>query len=187
MAHLCYPVNSKTRLCRCRYSKIQSLEEDAALINELSSALFWDAMEIKIGNFLFEPGLIKCAMTFSSCFQAGNDDVLLTSAPKTGTTWLKALCLCILHQSHTIPENEDLLTKDSPQFHVQTIELSIYSTKPTPDLENQELYPLERAIKEFCTGVHQYGPNFKNLLGYGLKSQKRPEKTLFLKRCTEED
>nr|XP_004235426.1 cytosolic sulfotransferase 5-like [Solanum lycopersicum] len=211
-----------------------SEEKDDALINELPSALFWDAMEIrKWQGFWFEPGLIKCAMKFSSSFQAGNDDVLLASAPKTGTTWLKALCLCILHQNHNIPENEDLLTKDNPQFHVQTVESSIYSTKPTPDLYstpsprlihshlpfhflpnsiinsnckivcvarnpkdtlvslwhffnsifrgNQEPYPLEKAVDEFCTGVHQYGPYFENVLGYWLESQKRPEKILFLK------
>ncbi|WMV20063.1 hypothetical protein MTR67_013448 [Solanum verrucosum] len=122
-------------------------------------------MEIrKWKGFWFEPGLIKCAMKFSSSFQAGNDDVLLASAPKTGTTWLKALCLCILHQNHNIPENEDLLTQDNPQFH-----------------GNQEPYPLEKAVDEFCTGVHQYGPYFENVLGYWSESQKRPEKILFLK------
>ncbi|TMW88458.1 hypothetical protein EJD97_018541 [Solanum chilense] len=215
-------------------SSQSSEEKDDALINELPSALFWDAMEIrKWKGFWFEPGLIKCAMKFSSSFQAGNDDVLLASAPKTGTTWLKALSLCILHQNHNIPENEDLLTKDNPQFHVQTIESSIYATKPTPDLYstpsprllhthlpfhflpnsiinsnckivcvarnpkdtlvslwhffnsifrgNQEPYPLEKAVDEFCTGVHQYGPYFENVLGYWLESQKRPEKILFLK------
>ncbi|PHU22612.1 hypothetical protein BC332_07719 [Capsicum chinense] len=114
----------------------QSSEEDTALINTLPSGMFWDVMEIKKWQgFWFKPGLIKPAMKFCSYFQARNDDVLLASAPKTGTTWLKALCLCILHQNHNIPENKDLLTKDNPQFHVQTIESSIYSTKPTPDLK----------------------------------------------------
>lgn len=46
---------------------------------------------------------------------------------------------------------------------------------------NQEPYPLERAVEEFCTEVHQYEPYFENVLGYWLESQKRPEKILFLK------
>ncbi|XP_060215240.1 cytosolic sulfotransferase 1-like [Lycium barbarum] len=39
---------------------------------------------------------------------------------KTGTTWLKAICVCIMRGNK---EEEDLLIKDIPHFHVPTIEV----------------------------------------------------------------
>lgn len=102
---------------------------------ELPRPLFWDAMEIcNWEGFWFEPGLVKSAITFQSTFQAQNDDVLLASTIKTGTTWLKALCLCILQNPIQDEADEDILILDNPQFHVQTIESMVYSTKPHPDL-----------------------------------------------------
>ncbi|KAK4436399.1 Cytosolic sulfotransferase 5 [Sesamum alatum] len=95
--------------------------------NELPKARFWEAMDIcQWEGFWFEPGLVKPAITFRSTFQARDDDVLLASTPKTGTTWLKALSLCIMHQN----QEHDILTMENPHFHVPTIESTIYSTKP---------------------------------------------------------
>ncbi|CAK9188053.1 unnamed protein product [Ilex paraguariensis] len=110
-----------------------------ALLQELPRERFWEAMDIcKWEGFWFEPGLVKPAMTFRSSFEARCDDVLLASTMKTGTTWLKALCLCIMHNqcSNAEKEGEDILTKDSPHFHVQTVETTIYATKPHPDLHS---------------------------------------------------
>ncbi|KAL0359066.1 UNVERIFIED_CONTAM: Cytosolic sulfotransferase 5 [Sesamum angustifolium] len=95
--------------------------------DELPKARFWEAMDIcQWEGFWFEPGLVKPAITFRSTFQARDDDVLLASTPKTGTTWLKALCLCIMQQN----QEHDILTVENPHFHVPTIESTIYSTKP---------------------------------------------------------
>ncbi|KAA8533909.1 hypothetical protein F0562_031426 [Nyssa sinensis] len=109
-----------------------------ALLNELPRVRFWDAMDIcQWEGFWFEPGLVKSAITFQSCFEAHDDDVVLASTMKTGTTWLKALCLCILktHCSDGVEEEEvDILVKDNPQVHVQTIEAMVYATKPHSDL-----------------------------------------------------
>ncbi|CAA2982526.1 cytosolic sulfotransferase 5-like [Olea europaea var. sylvestris] len=97
-------------------------------------ARFMDAMDIiQWEGFWFEPGLVQPAMTFRSCFQAQNNDVVLTSNIKTGTTWLKSLCLCILKNPKP-DEDLDLLVEDNPHFHVPTIESTIYSTKPHIDL-----------------------------------------------------
>ncbi|KAG8390225.1 hypothetical protein BUALT_Bualt01G0061700 [Buddleja alternifolia] len=97
---------------------------------DLPKARFWEATDIcQWEGFWFEPSLVKPAMTFRSTFHAQNDDVLLASSMKTGTTWLKSLSLCIMqkdHQKHAF----DILTSENPHFHVPTIESTIYSTKP---------------------------------------------------------
>lgn len=44
-----------------------------------------------------------------------------------GSTWLKAICVCIMQGNKE--EEEDLLVKDNPHFHVPTIEVMKYYTK----------------------------------------------------------
>ncbi|KAI3471017.1 hypothetical protein Pfo_027680 [Paulownia fortunei] len=101
-------------------------------LNDLPKARFWEVLDIRQWEgFWFEPGLVKPAIIFRSNFQARDDDVLLASTIKTGTTWLKALSLCIMqnHQSPDSHKHDDILTKESPHFHVPTIESTIYSIK----------------------------------------------------------
>ncbi|KAI3471016.1 hypothetical protein Pfo_027679 [Paulownia fortunei] len=104
-------------------------------LNELPKARFWEAMDIsQWEGFWFEPGLVKPAIIFRSNFQAREDDVLLASTMKTGTTWLKSLSLCIMQKDNQTPDSHkhnDILTTENPHFHVPTIESTIYSTKPT--------------------------------------------------------
>lgn len=111
-------------------------QADDAFLNDLPRARFWDGMDIcQWEGGWFEPGLVKPAMTFRATFEANNDDVLLACPPKTGTTWLKALCLCIMQNPSTENgETDDILTKENPHLSIQTIESMIYATKPYPDL-----------------------------------------------------
>ncbi|GAA0143063.1 transferase [Lithospermum erythrorhizon] len=203
-------------------------------LNQLKRTKFWDAMDIcNWEGFWFEPGLVKSALTFQKTFEAQSDDVVLASTIKTGTTWLKALCLCILEKNSDTNNNVDILEKECPQFQVPTIESLMYVTKPSPDVysqpsprlfhthlpfsvlpesikksnckivyiarnpkdtlvslwhffntifrPDQEPYPLEKAVENFCNGVQQYGPFYEHVLQYYLESRKRPEKILFLK------
>ncbi|KAL7147613.1 hypothetical protein ABFS83_06G119100 [Erythranthe nasuta] len=107
-------------------------DEENALLNSLPKARFWNIVELRQWEgYWFEPGLLKSAITFRSSFHARNDDVLLASPIKTGTTWLKSLSLCIITRNlQTLDEEEnDILTKGSPHFHVPTVETSVYSTE----------------------------------------------------------
>ncbi|KAK6145668.1 hypothetical protein DH2020_022488 [Rehmannia glutinosa] len=108
-------------------------------LNDLPKARFWEILDIcQWEGFWFEPGLVKPAAIFKSNFQARDDDVILASTIKTGTTWLKALSLCIMEKDHKTFANshnhDDILTKESPHYYVPTIESMIYSTK-TPHVD----------------------------------------------------
>ncbi|KAL3837862.1 hypothetical protein ACJIZ3_022453 [Penstemon smallii] len=116
------------------FSPSPTPNKDEKSLKELPKARFWEAMDIaQWEGYWFEPGLIKPAMTFKSTFNAQNDDVLLASTMKTGTTWLKSLSFCIM-QNKTPTTNDDVLTTENPHFHVPTIESMIYSTKP-PEID----------------------------------------------------
>ncbi|CAI0470607.1 unnamed protein product [Linum tenue] len=69
---------------------------------------------------------MKPMAAFRSQFECRNDDVFLASFPKTGTTWLKALCHTILHRhdQEEEEEEEDILTKKNPHQVVPTLEFS---------------------------------------------------------------
>ncbi|KAK4436396.1 Cytosolic sulfotransferase 12 [Sesamum alatum] len=96
-------------------------------VEKLPKARCWEAADIyQWEGFWFGQRVLKPAITFRSTFQARDDDVLLASSLKTGTTWLKALSICIMHQN----QDNDILTTENPHFHVPTIEGTIYSTKP---------------------------------------------------------
>ncbi|KAK6117852.1 hypothetical protein DH2020_048402 [Rehmannia glutinosa] len=146
---------------------------DDKSLNELPKARFWEAMDIcQWEGFWFEPGLVKSAITFRSSFEARDDDILLTSTMKTGTTWLKALSLCIM-QNKTHQRHDDILTTENPHFHVPTIESIIYSTKaPQVDLYDTSAPRLPH------TSAIRRSPRFCQEL---CESQKRPQKILFLK------
>ncbi|XP_060215241.1 cytosolic sulfotransferase 5-like [Lycium barbarum] len=90
-------------------------------IEQLPSALFGDKIELCQWEGVWcWPTTIKAAMKFKATFKTDPNDVLLASAMKTGTTWLKAICVCIMRGNK---EEEDLLIKDIPHFHVPTIEI----------------------------------------------------------------
>ncbi|KAL1536045.1 hydroxyjasmonate sulfotransferase [Salvia divinorum] len=90
------------------------------LSRDLPKVNFWDEPDVLTqweGFWLFT-ALVDPAMTFRSNFVARDDDVLLTSLPKTGTTWLMALSHSILKKG----ERGDPLTTNNPHSLVPTIE-----------------------------------------------------------------
>ncbi|KAK6121659.1 hypothetical protein DH2020_044600 [Rehmannia glutinosa] len=162
-------------------------------------------------GFWFLTGLIEPANTFRSRFEARDDDVLLASTMKKGTTWLKALSLCIMQNKNghgNSHEHDDILTMGNPHFHIPTIEGTVYTTNAAQNSAckivyiarnpkdtlismwhffnsiykpNQDPIPLEKAFDCFCSGVHPFGPFFEHVVEYWQQSQKWPQKILFIK------
>ncbi|CAI0378277.1 unnamed protein product [Linum tenue] len=64
---------------------------------------------------------------FRSEFQPRNDDILLTSFPKTGTTWLIALCHNILSLDDDGKEEDDVLKKMNPHELAPPLDVNFLS------------------------------------------------------------
>ncbi|XP_068644650.1 cytosolic sulfotransferase 17-like [Aristolochia californica] len=113
--------------------EMQRLEEETCIdhlprVVSCGAALFqWK------GSWMFDE-LFKAAMAMRNHFEPHPNDVILTSFPKTGTTWLKALIYTILH--HDMPPEvspgsvsaaaADPLVSQNPHELVPVFEFQIY-------------------------------------------------------------
>ncbi|KAJ4837886.1 hypothetical protein Tsubulata_048976 [Turnera subulata] len=96
--------------------------------HQLPEELFWEAVPLyQHEGFWLPRGLdTQLIQAIQEQFQARDDDVLLASPMKTGTTWLKALCYCIMtsiREGDDDDEVGDLLVKNNPHDCVPSLHL----------------------------------------------------------------
>lgn len=95
---------------------------------EVLKILSWNKSDLyQWEGFWCSPSIMKETMDLKATFKSVPNDVLLASSMKTGSTWLKAICVCIMQGNKE--EEEDLLVKNNPHFQVPTIEAMKYNTK----------------------------------------------------------
>ncbi|KAK2632166.1 hypothetical protein EUGRSUZ_L01918 [Eucalyptus grandis] len=113
--------------------------EASISLDQLPKQLFWETRELYWWNgFWYRPRHLEATLAFRSRFRPRDDDVLLASAMKTGSTWLKALCFCILtskrrersRENGNIAvstdredQSEDPLAANHPAHYVKTLEV----------------------------------------------------------------
>ncbi|XP_044497524.1 cytosolic sulfotransferase 15-like [Mangifera indica] len=78
---------------------------------------------------------IPAIISFQRHFQAEDGDIILTSIPKSGTTWLKALAFTIANRTRFPLQNSPLLTTPPHQL-VPFLELDLYWKNQSPNLED---------------------------------------------------
>ncbi|TYJ11108.1 hypothetical protein E1A91_A11G252400v1 [Gossypium mustelinum] len=83
--------------------------------------------------------VLKAVISCQKHFQAFDSDILITTLPKCGTTWLKALTFSTLYRNQFARENSPLLTYN-PHSLVRFIDYDFYLNDTCPDLENCTLY-----------------------------------------------
>ncbi|KAF3973621.1 hypothetical protein ACB098_11G092500 [Castanea mollissima] len=111
------------------------------LLDQLPRGSFFDNLDLyQRDGFWYRPRHLEASIVLHSQFEARDDDVILASAMKTGSTWLKALCFCIMQRQFGTVGNkdEDLLAIHHPAFYVQTLEIQVYTANPPPDLSAME-------------------------------------------------
>ncbi|KAL0297358.1 UNVERIFIED_CONTAM: Cytosolic sulfotransferase 8, partial [Sesamum radiatum] len=76
-------------------------------------------------------------------FKAKDTDIILSTMPKSGTTWLKALTFSIANRN-AFPIDQSPLLTSTPHMLVPFLDLNVYWEQDNPDLENipnQEFSP----------------------------------------------
>ncbi|XP_039017225.1 flavonol 4'-sulfotransferase-like [Hibiscus syriacus] len=134
-------------------------------------------------------------------------DVFLCSAPKTGTTWLKALSFAIVSRTTVVDDGSTAanpfhskLPQDPPispsllfrnpcpvvesSTFVETQRIPLFQVSlpgKTRNVEKHGTSPFDKAFELFCNGESFYGPYWDHVLGYWNASLEQPDRILFLK------
>ncbi|TYG46678.1 hypothetical protein ES288_D11G275500v1, partial [Gossypium darwinii] len=153
--------------------------------------------------------VLRAVISSQKHFQACDSDIIVSTFPKCGTTWLKALTFSSLYRNQFAWDENSLLTF-SPHQLVRFLEYDFYLNNPFPDLQNVcvyqprllsthlpyaslptsikysnyeslEPFSLDEAFDKFYHGIYAYGPFFDHVLGYWKASQENPNKILFSK------
>ncbi|KAH1084290.1 hypothetical protein J1N35_024051 [Gossypium stocksii] len=72
-------------------------------------------------------------ISFQKHFQALDDDIIIATKPKSGTTWLKALVFSIVNR-HRFTLSNTPLNFANPHQLVPYFDLNLYKENPNPDL-----------------------------------------------------
>ncbi|MBA0754009.1 hypothetical protein Gogos_020590 [Gossypium gossypioides] len=77
--------------------------------------------------------LTSSIISFQKYFQAFDDDIIVASKPKAGTTWLKALVFTIINR-HSYTLSNTPLNSANPHQLIPFLEMKIYIENSNPDL-----------------------------------------------------
>ncbi|KAL0290949.1 UNVERIFIED_CONTAM: Cytosolic sulfotransferase 5 [Sesamum radiatum] len=132
-------------------------------------------------------------------FKAKDSDIILSTMPKSGTTWLKALMFSIVNRN-AIPIDQSPLLTSTPHMLVPALDFGVYWDQENPDLENILktigsvcLHPfhlsnevgkgtdpvaIDEAFDMYCQGISAYGPFWDDILGYWNAHLENPGKSV---------
>ncbi|CAO2830169.1 unnamed protein product [Amaranthus hypochondriacus] len=111
-------------------------QECKDLISTLPKEKGWVASHLyKYQGFWHPSRQLQGVLTCQAHFQAHDTDIILTTSPKCGTTWLKALAYVIVNRKNSFPtqENHPLLSYN-PHDLVPFLELKVYVDNKVPNL-----------------------------------------------------
>ncbi|KAL7081903.1 hypothetical protein ACP275_14G067500 [Erythranthe tilingii] len=114
--------------------------DDDDQLQKLEQRTNWDGWRIvKYQGFWCPLPFFRPALSAQKYFKAKDSDIILSSLPKSGTTWLKALTFSVANRS-TYMCNIDTsqispLLTSNPHKVVPFLELNLYLNQENPDLE----------------------------------------------------
>ncbi|KAG8383462.1 hypothetical protein BUALT_Bualt04G0015700 [Buddleja alternifolia] len=110
-------------------------DELQELLQTLEQKSAWNGEQlVKYKEFWFPVRLFRPILSTQKYFKAKNTDIILSTTPKSGTTWLKALTYSIVNR-HMYPIDQSPLLTSNPHSVVDTFEFHTYLKQENPDLE----------------------------------------------------
>ncbi|KAL8055881.1 hypothetical protein ABFX02_04G083700 [Erythranthe guttata] len=111
-------------------------DEFQELLQSLEQRTNWDGRRIvKYNDFWFPIMFFRPVLSAQKNFQAKDSDIILSTLPNSGSTWLKALTFSIANRGvHTIDQTP-LLTSH-PQALVPFLEFDLFWDEENPNLDH---------------------------------------------------
>ncbi|KAL0297349.1 UNVERIFIED_CONTAM: Cytosolic sulfotransferase 15 [Sesamum radiatum] len=105
------------------------------LLQTLEQQTNWDGRRlVKYDGFWSPDIIVRPILSAQKYFKAKDSDIILTSIPKSGTTWLKALVFSIANRNVISIDQSPLLTSH-PHTVVPFLEFNLYLHQENPDLQ----------------------------------------------------
>ncbi|KAL0407839.1 UNVERIFIED_CONTAM: Cytosolic sulfotransferase 15 [Sesamum radiatum] len=106
------------------------------LLQTLELQTNWDGRRlVKYDGFWLPDIVVRPILSARKYFKAKGSDIILTSIPKSGTTWLKALVFSIANRNIISIEQSPLLTSH-PHTVVPFLEFNLYLHQENPHLQD---------------------------------------------------
>ncbi|KAK1296385.1 Cytosolic sulfotransferase 17 [Acorus calamus] len=110
-------------------------EKYAHIISTLPKKKGWANDQYRYQGFWYSGFLLNAVMSVQDNFKARPSDVLITSSPKSGTTWLKALVFALLNRNLDDPTSNHLMLTSNPHEYIPFLEIQLYAKKQIPNLD----------------------------------------------------
>ena len=107
-------------------------EETKKLISSLPTDKDCRGKLCKYQGCWYYHNTLQAVISFQNNFQPQETDIILSSSPKSGTTWLKALTVALLERSKH--HDDHPLLSDNPHGIVPFLENNLLLKSSTPDL-----------------------------------------------------
>ncbi|EXB62672.1 Flavonol sulfotransferase-like protein [Morus notabilis] len=119
-----------------RAEEEQLTEECKQLLSSLPKERGWRTSHLyQYQGFWCQPAEIQAIVSFQNHFQAYDNDIILATMPKSGTTWLKALAFAVVNRDHfPVDSDKHPLLTSNPHDLVPFLEYKIYANNQIPDL-----------------------------------------------------
>ncbi|XP_011070341.1 cytosolic sulfotransferase 15-like [Sesamum indicum] len=106
------------------------------LLQTLEQQTNWDGRRlVKYDGFWLSEIVLRPILSAQKYFKAKDSDIILTSIPKSGTTWLKALLFSIANRNVISIDQSPLLTSN-PHTVVPFLEANLYLFQENPNLQD---------------------------------------------------
>ncbi|XP_054814147.1 cytosolic sulfotransferase 15-like [Prosopis cineraria] len=131
-------VEPENEICDEDYQCEQYSQECKDLFKSLPREKGWAFPYIYLyQDIWYTPVYIQGIRSFQKHFKAKDNDIVIATLPKSGTTWLKALIFAIVSRKHFSPSqtNHPLLTHNAHEL-VPFIALNYCANNQIPDLSN---------------------------------------------------
>lgn len=131
---------SRNHLCRKQEVKEEVSDECREVLLSLPRERGWRSSYLyKFQNFWCQAEEIQAIIAFQKHFRAKSSDVIVTSIPKSGTTWLKALTFAITKRHRLdVSSRSHPLLNSNPHDLVPFLEYKLYAKNQIPNLSDLE-------------------------------------------------
>ncbi|GMN22112.1 hypothetical protein TIFTF001_043452 [Ficus carica] len=115
--------------------EVQITDECKQLLSSLPKEIGWRTSHLyQYQGFWCQPAEIQSIVAFQKHFQSYENDIILATMPKSGTTWLKALAFTVVNRDRFPLSNKHPLLTSNPHDLVPFFEYKLYANNQIPDL-----------------------------------------------------